>query len=132
MDSNYVDKDVDLKMVGEWVEQFFSEKGFNPVKKVTDEMIKIISKPKPIHEMIGLINVHISGTSNDLMIKFFSGSRSDAYVKYGRLTSLFGGGLLFLRGIKSQESERKFEQNFWVYIEKRMNSFLRHRDGIKI
>jgi hypothetical protein len=132
MDSHYEDKDIDLKLVGEWVEQYFTQKGFNSIKKVTEETIEIISKPKPIHEMIGLINVHISGTSNDFTIKFFSGSRSDAYVKYGRLTSLFGGGILFLRGIKSQENERKFEESFWVYIEEQMNSFLKHRDGYKL
>ena len=132
MDSRYVNKDVDLKLVGEWAEIFFIKKRFNPIKKVTDEMIQIISKPKSIHEIIGLVTVHISGTPNDFMIKFFSGSRSDAYIKYGRLTSLLGGGLLFLRGIKSQENERKLEESFWVYFENQMNFFLEHRNGYKL
>ena len=129
MDSRYVDKEIKLELLSEWAEQFFTEKGFKPKKSVTDGMIKIFSKPIPFHDIIGLIVVHITGNPNDFTIKLFLGSRSDAYVKYGRLTSLFGGGLLFLRGVKSQENERKLEESFWIYIEKRMNSFLKHRNG---
>lgn len=132
MDSRYVDKEIKLELLSEWVEQFFTKKGFTPKKRVTDEMIKIFSKPGSFHEIIGLITVHITGNPNDFTIKLFLGSRSDAYVKYGRLTSLFGGGLLFLRGIKSQENERKFEESFWIYIEERINSFLKHRIGYKL
>ena len=124
MESHFIDKNIDLATVGRWIENFFEKKGFKPIKEVIPDGYKIISRPHPSYEIIGLINVLVTGDSNDFYIKFFSGSRSEAYVKFGQLTSLFGGGVLFLRGLKSQENEKKLEKSFWLYIEERMNTFM--------
>lgn len=123
MESHFLNKNIDLAKVGKWVENFFEKKGFKPIKEVTPDGYKVISRPPSSYEIIGLINVLVTGDSNDFYIKFISGSRSEAYVKFGQLTSLFGGGLLFLRGLKSRENEEKLEKSFWIYIEDRMNTF---------
>lgn len=125
MESHYVDKEIDLSLLSEWVENFFAKKGFRTRRKVAAKEYRIVSKPTHVHEIIGVSTVLISGDPKDFTIKFFSGSRSDAYVKFGRLTSLVGGGLLFLRGLRSQENEEKLERSFWIYIEGMMNSFLK-------
>lgn len=125
MDSHYVDKKIDFSLLSEWVENFFVKKGFISRREVVAEGYRIVSKPTHVHEIIGMTTVLISGNPKDFTIKFFSGSRSDAYVKFGRLTSLVGGGILFLRGLKSQENEERLERNFWIHIEGMMNSFLK-------
>ena len=39
-------------------------------------------------------------------------------MKLGQLTALFGGGLAFLRGIKSQEAEEKLEKSLGYAVGK--------------
>ena len=111
--------------MSELVENFFAKKGFRTRREMVAKEYRIVSKPTHVHEIIGVTTVLISGDPKDFTIKFFSGSRSDAYIKFGRLTSLVGGGTLFLRGLKSQENEERLERNFWIYIEGMMNSLLK-------
>jgi len=125
VDGHYVDKEIDLSLLSEWVENFFAKKGFRTRREMVAKEYRIVSKPTHVHEIIGVTTVLISGNPKDFTVKFFSGSRSDAYIKFGRLTSLVGGGTLFLRGLKSQENEERLERNFWIYIEGMMNSLLK-------
>ena len=125
MNSHYVDKEINLSLLSKWVENFFVRKGFRTRREVVAKEYRIVSKPTHVHEIIGVTTVLISGDPKDFTIKFFSGSRSDAYIKFGRLTSLVGGGTLFLRGLKSQENEERLERNFWIYIEGMVNSLLK-------
>jgi len=125
VDSHYVDKEIDLSLLSELAENFFAKRGFRTRREMVAKEYRIVSKPTHVHEIIGVTTVLISGDPKDFTIKFFSGSRSDAYIKFGRLTSLLGGGTLFLRGLKSQENEERLERNFWIYIEGMMNSLLK-------
>ncbi len=125
MNSHYVDKEINLSLLSKWVENFFVRKGFRTRSELVAKEYRIVSKPTHVHEIIGVTTVLILGDPKDFTIKFFSGSRSDSYVKFGRLTSLFGGGILYLRGLKSQENEEKLERSFWIYIEGMMNSLLK-------
>jgi hypothetical protein len=42
-------------------------------------------------------------------------------MRLGQLTHLFGGGVLFLRGVKSDEAEEKLERDFWIFIEEKID-----------
>ena len=121
MESRYTSRDVDLSLLSKWVERFFEKKSFTMIKE--DETIgyRIIARPSYVHDIIGKVTVVISGNSNDFVVEFFSGMRSSALTKIGRLTTFFGGGILFLKGVKSQEAEEKLERNFWIYVDEKIN-----------
>ena len=121
MESSYYDMDVDLAFLSEIADEFFKKKGFRTVREEEDGGFRIFIIPTHIHEIVGKITVTISGHQNSFIVKFLSGNRSDALIKLGRLTSLFGGGIAYLRGVKSQESEERLERKFWVYLEEKMN-----------
>lgn len=121
MESTYYDVDVDLASLSEIAEEFFKKKGFRTFREMEDGGFRILIVPTHIHEIVGKITVTISRQKNRLFVKFFSGDRSDVLMKLGRLTSLFGGGIAYLRGVKSQESEERLERKFWVYLEEKMN-----------
>jgi len=125
MESSYYDMDVDLASLSEIAEEFFKKKGFRTVRKEEDGGFRILIIPTHIHEIIGKLTVTLSGHQNSFVVKFFSGNRSDVLMKFGRLTSLFGGGIAYLRGVKSQESEERLERKFWVYLEEKMNLLTR-------
>jgi len=122
MESHYVNRNVDLSLLNEWLERFFKEKGFMTLSEETDEGYRIFAKPRHIHDIIGKVSVFISGDPNDFVVKFYSGAFSGSLVKFGNLTTLFGGGIMVLRGLKSQEAEEKLERSFAVYLNESVNS----------
>lgn len=123
MESTYYDVEVDLESLSEIAEEFFKKKGFRTVRKEEYGEFRILIIPTHIHEIIGKITVTLSPNThqNSFVVKFFSGNRSDFLMKFGRLTTLFGGGIAYLRGVKSRESEEKLERKFWVYFEEKLN-----------
>jgi len=121
MESRYTNRDVDLSLLSKWVERFFKKKGFSTIREEETGGYRIVAKPTYVHDVVGRITVPVSGNSNDFVVKFFSGMRSSVLTKYGGLTTLFGGGILFLRGIKSQEAEERLERNFWIYVDEKIN-----------
>lgn len=122
MESSYVGRKIDLSLLSEWVETFFAKRGFRAAKDAGIEGYHVVARPTHAHEIIGKITVSISGNPDDFTVKFFTGSQSDSFLKYGRLTSLLGGGILYLRGVKSKEAEERLERSFWVFVEQKMYS----------
>jgi len=121
MENHYIGRNINLSLLSKWIEHFFKKKNFRTITEKETKRIKIIARPTYIHEIIEEITVSISGDPNNFTLKFVTGNRSNFFVKFGRLTTLFGGGIMFLRGVKSQEVEEKLERNFWVYVEEKID-----------
>ncbi|UCD96729.1 MAG: hypothetical protein JSV35_01355 [Candidatus Bathyarchaeota archaeon] len=127
MRTKYTDRNVDLTLLCKGIDDFFRRGGFRTYVEQDEDGVKIRVLPTHIHDIVGKITVQVSGTPMDFEVKFFSGTRSEALTKFGRLTSLFGGGVLFLRGVKSQEAEEKLERRFWVFVEEQLNRLQKPR-----
>jgi hypothetical protein len=123
MEGHYLKRNVDLSLLSEQLIRYFKNQHFRvyTAKEEKKDLIKIIVRPTFEHEIIGNINVLIQGRPNDFSVKFFAGSRSQAYMKFGILTSIFGGGSIFLRGIKSKEALERLERKFWVHLEEKID-----------
>lgn len=63
------------------------------------------------------LTVKIIGDSNDFVVELLAGKRMRSSVRFGFLTTIFGGGNFLLQALKSQEALEKLEKEFWVYIE---------------
>jgi len=61
--------------------------------------------------------VRIAGDPNDFSVELSTEESSDTLIRLGTLTSLFGGGILFLKGMKSKELLDKVESDFWRFVE---------------
>ena len=118
MQRRWVGKNVDLLLLIEYLENFFRDKGFKTSKEdgSTSEY-SIKAKPQKRTSIIEPVIIGISGTSDDFLIEFSTSGRSRSTVRFGFVTTMFGGGSLILRGLKSQEALEKLEKEFWVYIE---------------
>lgn len=127
MKTKYIDRNIELHMLGAGIEGFFKKGGFRTFIEEIGDGYRVRALPTHIHDIVGKITVQVSGTPMDFEVKFFSGARSDALTKFGRLTSLFGGGIIFLRGVKSQEAEEKLERRFWIFVEESINLLQKKR-----
>ena len=117
MQRRWIKKNVDLALLSERIENFFRDKGFKIAKDWSASKYTVSAKPQQGVRILGRVIVRILGDSNDFLIEFSTSGHSRSAVKLGFLTTMFGGGSLILRGLKSQEALEKLEKDFWIYIE---------------
>jgi hypothetical protein len=117
MEDHWVNKNIDLSLIANRLVGFFEKRKFVSSQENSENGHHVIVLPSPYHDIIEEIHVYISGQPNDFTVKFDSGSRSRTMVRHGILTTVFGGGRLTLKGLKSQEELEKIEKEFWVYLD---------------
>lgn len=118
MEDQWVNKGVDLSMLNNRLVQFFEERKFVVVQESSDEKCHIVAMPRKFHDILEKIHVYIIGQPDNFKVKFDAGSRSSELVRLGILTTVFGGGRLTLKGLKSQEALEKLEKVFWTYLDR--------------
>jgi len=121
MNRPYKGRNVDLSLLSRWVERFFRKKEFRVTKETEEETFRIVARPTYVHEIVDTITVSVSGNSNDFVVKLYIGTRSEVLMKIGQLASLFGLGVLFLRGVKSDEAGETLQREFWVFVEEKID-----------
>jgi hypothetical protein len=121
MNRPYKGRNVDLSLLSQWIERFFRKREFRVAKETEEEAFRIVARPTYVHEIVDTITVSVSGNSNDFAVKLYIGTRSEALIKIGQLASLFGLGVLLLRGIKSDEAEETLRKEFWVFVEEKVD-----------
>jgi hypothetical protein len=117
MEDHWVNKNIDLSLIANRLVEFFEKRKFVSFQENSERDHHIIVMPSRYHDILEEIRVYISGQPNDFKVKFDSGSQSRALVRHGILTTVFGGGRLTLKGLKSQEELEKLENEFWVYLD---------------
>lgn len=121
MEKRYVGRNVDLYLLSRWIEHFFKKKNFRTVKERDKKGYRVVAGPTHVHEVVDKIIISISGDPSDFTLRFSAGARSNFFTRFGFLTALLGGGIWFLRGMRSQEAEEKLERTFWIYVEEKVN-----------
>ena len=121
MNRPYKGRNVDLSLLSRWIERFFKKKEFRVTKETEEETFRIVARPTYVHEIVDTITVSVSGNSNDFVVKLYIGTRSEVLMKIGQLASLFGLGVLFLRGVKSDEAGETLQREFWVFVEEKID-----------
>jgi hypothetical protein len=108
---------INLDELAQAIKEFFEARSFFVKNNREVENIKIEAIPKQgVHRILEPIMISISGKPEDFEICFLAGERSRSMARLGDLTKLFGGGWLFLRGVRSEEELGKLEREFWNYI----------------
>jgi len=118
MEDSWISKNIDLAMLSNRLVQFFEERNFRTFQEKSEKKYHIVVAPRRFHDILEEIHVYINGQSDEFKVKFDAGARSRKLVRTGILTTVFGGGRLTLKGLKSQEALEKLEKEFWVYIDK--------------
>lgn len=117
MQRSWTGKNVDLALLGERIEVFLKDKGFKIKKDWSASEYTFSARPQRGVGILERVIVRILGDSNDFLIDFSTSGHSRSAVKLGFITTMFGGGSLILRGLKSQEALEKLEKDFWLYME---------------
>ncbi len=117
MQSQWIGKNVDLKLLSECIEDFFKDKGFKTRKDKTAGKYTILWTSQRARKMRDAMAASVFGTPNDFVVEILASERTRGSIRLGMLTTAFGGGYLALRGLKAKEVLEKLEREFWIYIE---------------
>jgi hypothetical protein len=117
MRKQWVEKNVDLALLSENIEDFFRGTGFRTKRDESVEEYKILVIPQRAQKIRENVKVKILGNSNDFIIELSAGDRARRAIRFGYLTNMIGGGSLLLQGLKSREALERLEKEFWVYVE---------------
>jgi len=117
----FQNRKVDLHFLSERIKDFFESKGLSVSVVAQQDGFLIIAR-KSFTERI---NVKLKGSSSDFTVELATEEGSDASILFGSLTTIFGGGSFFLRGIRSKELLEKFEGEFFRYVEDVCNALHR-------
>lgn len=100
-------------LLSERIEDFFKSKNFRTSKIQIDEGCVIIAEKSPNEKLYA----RVVGNSDKFSVELSTQKSSDTFIFLGNLMSLFGGGGLFLRGMKSKELLERVESDFWRCVE---------------
>lgn len=122
MQSRWIKKNINLRLLCEVLEGFFKNRGFLTNMQCSSEEYKITAVPRSVHDLCEHIDVLIRGKPDDFLVVFESGRRSRSFVKFGWLTSFLGGGWFLSKGLKSLEALEKIEEDFWRFLDDKIDS----------
>jgi hypothetical protein len=118
MEDEYTGKNVNLSSLADQIVQFFTQKRFVTTSEKSENELLVVAAPESSSGIVESLKVHIAGEPARFKVRFDAGTRSNAFVRYGTLTSLLGGGIFALKGLRSLEALEKLEKEFWVYVDK--------------
>ena len=116
MNYNLGGKKIDLSQLGNYITGFFQKNDFFVSISSIHDGYKIIAKPKTYSNIKEKITVKIKGQPNSFSVTFDAKSFLGKFTILGNLLTLFFGGYLLLRELKSRENLEKFEREFWIYV----------------
>ena len=115
----WIGKNVDLALLSERIEDFFTRKGFEIRRDKRADgygVVAILPRRSP-RDLPRSVPLRILGNSNDFVVEFAGAEQAHSRMLRGSLSALIGGGGLFLRDLKSKEVLEKLEREFWAYME---------------
>lgn len=124
MRKQWVGKNVDLALLSGCFEKFLEGKGYKIKRDVLSCGYEILGAPKRFRDLGGGIVVRILGDSNDFVVELMASQRTSDSIMWGYITTIFGGGSFFLRGLKSKEALERLESEFWIYAEETVGNLV--------
>jgi len=118
MQKRWTGKNVDLDLLSEYIEEFFTDKGLKAKTTVSQGKRTILWVPQNVRWPANkAMTVNIVGDSNDFTIELTATEQTLRSIKLGLLMKPLGGGYFALRGLRLREALEKIEREFWVYVE---------------
>jgi len=119
MQRRWTEKNVNLALLSECVEDFFKDRGFSTEKDELAGGYTIRWAPPRVRNMRDAMTAKILGNPNDFVVEIVASERAWGSIRLGILTKMFGGGYLVLRSLRAKEALEKLEREFWAYVEEK-------------
>jgi hypothetical protein len=113
MQRNYAGK-IDLLRLTKEIVQFFEAKKFEEITALqTENGYQIMAGDSRAYKIRGGLRVDVREDTEGFSISLQLSKETERFNYPMTLATMFGGGYFFLRNLKSDESWRKIEREFW-------------------
>jgi len=119
MQRNWKGRNIDLELLTTRIGDFFKAKDFEAIRGEIPTGYKIFAEGSPYFKIDGYVSVAIEGNPNDFVVKFDLCKKSKRrFVMSGILSeTMFLGGYLLSRKLKSEEEWLRLEKEFWRHVD---------------
>ncbi|MEM2913983.1 MAG: hypothetical protein QXH91_01085 [Candidatus Bathyarchaeia archaeon] len=118
MERRWDNKNVDLELLTAYIGEFLKKKDFEAVKGQIPSGYQIFAENSPQFKLNGYISIAIEGKPNDFTVKLeLCRAKKRNPIEPVLLTTMFFGGYLLKRRLKSEEDWIKFKKEFWMCVE---------------
>jgi hypothetical protein len=119
MQKTWLNRNIDLNMLAEKIEEFFKDNNFDIAANTTNNVYQLLAKNSPYYLVNGQVSVTINGKPEELSITINLQSKESRILSFPMiLTTFFGGGSLITQHFKSEESWTELRKDFWQYVDR--------------
>jgi hypothetical protein len=108
---------LDLENVIDGAQQFLRGRGFIVRREEEKSSVRLVAARRKEKYEVGLVQILISQSKEELSIKFEAGDRMKPLLKFSSVFSLWGGGSIILKELKITEQYERLEEEFWREME---------------
>ncbi|MGD0029368.1 MAG: hypothetical protein ABSC91_10570 [Candidatus Bathyarchaeia archaeon] len=117
MEYRWQNRNLKVENVIAKAEQFLRDRKFVTRKEEGENRVRLIGVARKEKYDVRLVETVISWSPEELSIKFEMSDHLKPILHLGSLMSFWGGGSLVLKELKTNESFRKLEEDFWREME---------------
>jgi len=117
LQKNWIDRNVDLKLLVTEIGKFFTDNDFDVTANETESGYQLLARGSPNYEINGQVSVTVDGKPEEFSITIELQSESKVFSYPIILTTIFGGGFLFRQFFRSDEEWMKLKRDFWQQID---------------
>jgi len=116
LQTRWLNKNVDLEGLSRRIEGFYKARGFDTLVEGSKDASRVAGVLR-VGDRLRSSYVSINGNPDDFTVEF-SGSQTGRFSQFlTPLITMFGGGVLILERLRSQEFYEKLETEFWAFLE---------------
>ena len=116
LQTRWLNKNVDLEGLSKRIEEFYKSKGFEVLVEGSKDAFRVVGVLR-VGDKLRSSYVGINGNPNDFTVEFSGGQMGRFSQFLSPLITMFGGGVLILERLRSQEFYEKLETEFWAFVE---------------
>jgi len=116
MKYQWLNKNVDLKILHNGIKRFFESLNFRVHIRQSNELFELRAI-KRVNSAIRRITVKLHGNPNKFTVEFLAGEQARSIQRMDMSLELLGGGVFVLKARETLEYYQKIEDGFWRYME---------------
>jgi hypothetical protein len=115
-------KNIDLSRLQKDIRRFLEGRGFKIKNSdsTNHHEYELFGVLRTVESDFRSVRITIDKTSDGFEVELKAGEQAKAILKLSSFISFLGGGSLLLKGYKSTEFYQELEDEFWRYVEKKV------------
>jgi len=117
MERKWANKQVDLKLLTTELAKFIKERNFEAIKGESPTGFQIFAEHSTVYRFNECAEISVEGKPSDFKVSLVSCKKKRSLYRPFFMETMFFGGWLLNRRLRSEEDWLKFEKDFWRYAD---------------